>query len=231
MNYLELIKKNPALSIFSIFFIIVFFSLGIWQVYKGNHKSQEEKEFYAYKPSIPYSESLQEWSNVFIQGKFDSSRQILFDNQLLNGKPGYKVYTPFLFSNNRLIMVNRGWVSKADMNNSLPIIDLTSGSKKITGIIYRPEKNITFGDNLITESWPKISQLRDINFYDKQYPELVENFFLHLDANHREVLTFQEIVPFTISSTRHFGYAFQWFVMTIVLAGMYFFTINRNENE
>ena len=231
MNYLELIKKNSALSVFSFFFIIVFFLLGVWQVFKGNLKSQEEKEFYAFKPSIPYSQSLQEWSNVSIEGKFDSSRQILFDNQLLDGKPGYKVYTPFIFSNNQLIMVNRGWLSKANINKLLPILDITSNSKKITGIIYRPEKNITFGDNLITESWPKISQLRDINFYDKQYPEPVENFFLHLDANHREVLTFQEIIPFTISSARHYGYAFQWFVMTIVLAGMYFFTINRNENE
>ena len=47
MNYLELIKKNLALSVFSIFFIIVFFSLGVWQVYKGNLKAQEEKEYYA----------------------------------------------------------------------------------------------------------------------------------------------------------------------------------------
>ena len=231
MNYLELIKKNSALSVFSFFFIIVFFSLGVWQVYKGNLKAQEEKEFYAYKPSIPYSQSLQAWSNVSIEGRFDSSRQILFDNQLLDGKPGYKVYTPFIFSDDRLIMVNRGWLSKADMSQLSPILDVTSKSKTITGIIYRPERNITFGDNLITESWPKISQLRDTNFYSKQYSESVENFFLHLDANHREVLTFQEIVPFTISSTRHFGYAFQWFVMTIVLAAMYFFTINRNENE
>ena len=104
MNYLELIKKNSALSVFSFFFIIVFFSLGIWQAYKGNLKAQEEKEFYAYKPSIPYSQSLQTWSNVSLEGRFDSSRQILFDNQLLDGKPGYKVYTPFIFSDDRLIM-------------------------------------------------------------------------------------------------------------------------------
>ena len=132
MNYLELIKKNSALSVFSFFFIVVFFSLGVWQVYKGNLKSQEEKEFNAFKPSIPYSQSLQEWSNVSIEGRFDSSRQILFDNQLLDGKPGYKVYTPFIFSNNQLIMVNRGWLSKADMNQISPILDVTSNSKKMS---------------------------------------------------------------------------------------------------
>ena len=78
----------------------------------------------------------------------------------MDGKPGYKVYTPFIFSDDRLIMVNRGWLSKADMSQLSPMLDVTSKSKTITGIIYRPERNITFGDSLITESWPKISQLR-----------------------------------------------------------------------
>ena len=195
MNYLELIKKNSALSVFSLLFYNSILLPWIWQVYKGNLKAQEEKEFYAYKPSIPYSQSLQTWSNVSIEGRFDSSRQILFDNQLLDGKPGYKVYTPFIFSDDRLIMVNRGWLSKADMSQLSPMLDVTSKSKTITGIIYRPERNITFGDNLITKSWPKISQLRDTNFYSKQYSESVEDFFLHLDANHREVLNFSRNCP------------------------------------
>jgi cytochrome oxidase assembly protein ShyY1 len=35
------------------------------------------------------------------------------------------------------------------------------------------------------------------------------------------------LTPFVITPIKHYGYALQWFTMSIVLAGMFFYAIKR----
>ena len=100
----ENIKNNKALTIFSAFFILVFVSLGFWQIERAADKSNLIKNFEIQQSSQPQyiSENSAKWSRVFIEGVYDSSKQVLIDNQILNGRVGYKIYTPFYFGKDHI---------------------------------------------------------------------------------------------------------------------------------
>ena len=49
-----------------------------------------------------------------VQGQFDTERQFLLDNIILDGRYGYYVVTPLRLSDdNDVLLVNRGWIEKA----------------------------------------------------------------------------------------------------------------------
>ena len=50
---------------------------------------------------------------------------------------------------------------------------------------------------------------------------------LMLEPGSKFIAEFVPINPFVITPTKHYGYALQWFTMSIVLAGMYVFAITR----
>ena len=224
------VKKHLLLSSFSVFFTIVFCSLGVWQINKGMSKSALENNFNAMVTVKELSLDLPVWSYIYASGRFDFSRQILFDNQLNNSRLGYKVFTPFIDESGTFLIVDRGWIEKDyQFSDLVPSGNITN--TKITGRLYNPQPNITFGSDLITESWPKVSQKRSYEFFNEQYNEEVFKNFIHLDANHPNILSFSYLDPFVISSKRHFGYALTWFSMAIVLIGMFFYFVSTQDEE
>ena len=224
------VKKHLLLSSFSVFFTIVFCSLGVWQINKGMSKSALENNFNAMVTVKELSLDLPVWSYIYASGRFDFTRQILFDNQLNNSRLGYKVFTPFIDESGTFLIVDRGWIEKDyQFSDLVPSGNITN--TKITGRLYNPQPNITFGSDLITESWPKVSQKRSYEIFNEQYDEEVFKNFIHLDANHPNILSFSYLDPFVISSKRHFGYALTWFSMAIVLIGMFFYFVSTQDEE
>jgi cytochrome oxidase assembly protein ShyY1 len=82
-------KFNPGvrISIFFVFFAIVFFSLGLWQIERGQSKTDLLKEFKNNTLQEPnyLTEASKKWDRVFVEGKWDSSQQILIDNVINRG--------------------------------------------------------------------------------------------------------------------------------------------------
>ena len=224
-----MMKSNKLLSIFSLFFVTVFVSLGCWQIYKGKIKQESEADLIIKNQTIYRELKIgDEWSRVSLEGNFDTTRQILFDNQVLRSRPGFRVLTPFTTTEGTLLLVDRGWVEKS-MENNLPIIDISLNSKNlgISGTLFSPQRNIAYGNNLISELWPKVSQIRDMDFFNKQYPEELYPLLLHLDPQYSFVFEYVPLKPFSVSSTKHFSYAFQWFLMGGVLLFMYLYTLRK----
>jgi len=224
------VKKHLLLLSFSIFFTIVFCSLGVWQINKGMAKSTLENNFDTMTTVKEFSLDLPIWSFVYVSGRFDFSRQILFDNQLNNSRLGYKVFTPFIDESGTFLIVDRGWIKKDyQLSDLVPSGNITN--TRITGRLYNPQSNLTFGSDLITKSWPKISQKRSHEFFNEQYNEDVFESFIHLDINNPNILSFSYLNPFVISSKRHFGYALTWFSMAVVLIGMFFYFVSTQDEE
>ena len=98
------LQENKLLTSFSIFFVFVFVFLGIWQIERAANKEGLLQDFNSEQESPPTRLTSQSpnWSRVFVDGVFDSSRQILIDNQIHNGKVGYKIFTPFRFDDNKI---------------------------------------------------------------------------------------------------------------------------------
>ena len=72
-----------------------------------------------------------EWSRVFVDGIFDGSKQILIDNQIHNGKVGYKIFTPFKFDDNQIVLIDRGWIAQGQSRSDLPQIYIAEKKSRI----------------------------------------------------------------------------------------------------
>ena len=103
------IKQNKGLAAFSCIFIIIFTLLGFWQIERGLLKTELINEFNLEQTQPPnkISNSSKAWSRVFIEGLYDPTQQTLIDNQINNGKVGYKIYTPFYYGDDQAIFVDK----------------------------------------------------------------------------------------------------------------------------
>ena len=226
---IEHIKHNKALTAFSCFFIVVFILLGFWQIERAGFKASLIQEFdlEQAKAPKPISSSSLQWSRVYIEGFYDPKQQVLIDNQIKNGKVGYKIYTPFYYEQDQAIFVDRGWISQGKTRNDLPNLNFNATKLRIIGSLIKPEKEVLAGDELLTNEWPLVSQTKSPSIIQEAYEKQFSNMVLILDPGSLFIKEHVALAPFVITPTKHYGYALQWFTMSLVLAGMFIYAIKR----
>ena len=224
------IKKNKALSVFSIFFTVLFIFLGFWQIERAESKALKIKSFdeMQIKAPAPLSDSSFEWSRVFADGIYDSSNQVLIDNQINNGKVGYKVFTPFYYDD-KAIFVDRGWIQRGAKRSDLPEVEFNSNRTRIIGSLLKPEKEVLVGDELLTKTRPIVSQTKLPSIIQKEFNKNFLDMVLVLEPGSNFLEEYIPPRPFVITPTKHYGYALQWFTMSIVLASMFIYAINKDQ--
>ena len=226
---------NPGIkiSVFFIFFAAVFFALGVWQIERGQNKQQVLDAFNAAikaEPSV-LSSTSKKWQRVYVSGSFDESRQILIDNTIFRGRVGFKVFTPFILeSSDKLLLVDRGWIEQESFRENLPSITINSSFAELSGLLVNPELGFVLSEDLISKSWPKISQTQSLDYLVKEYPEELYPFILVAEPTFKDALSYMEVIPTNMPPVKHYGYALQWFTMFLVLCGMYIYFGLKNKN-
>jgi surfeit locus 1 family protein len=225
------IQENKLLTSFSIFFVIVFVFLGVWQIERAAHKEGLLQAFNAEQESPPIRLTSQspDWSRVFVDGIFDSSRQILIDNQIHKGKVGYKIYTPFRFDDNKIVLVDRGWIAQGQSRSDLPQLNILEKKSRIIATVTSPEQGVLAGSELLTNEWPRVSQTKAVEVIASAFKEPILDIVLVLDPGSSQITEFIQIKPFAITPVKHYGYAMQWFTMSIVLLGMFLYALKREK--
>ena len=152
-------KFNPGvrITIFFVFFSVLFFSLGLWQIERGQAKTLLLNEFESntYKPTKQLNKDSKKWDRVFVEGSWIGSQQILIDNTINRGIAGYKVLTPYrLSSTNELVLIDRGWIKRNIDMKDLPNINLMDINEKVSGILESPELVLVLSDELVSVGWP-----------------------------------------------------------------------------
>jgi surfeit locus 1 family protein len=225
------IQENKLLTSFSIFFVIIFVFLGVWQVERAAHKEGLLQAFNAEQESPPIRLTSQspDWSRVFVDGIFDSSRQILIDNQIHKGKVGYKIFTPFRFDDNKIVLVDRGWIAQGQSRSDLPQLNILEKKSRIIATVTSPEQGVLAGSELLTNEWPRVSQTKAVEVIASAFKEPILDIVLVLDPGSSQITEFIQIKPFAITPVKHYGYAMQWFTMSIVLLGMFLYALKREK--
>ncbi|MFL2709558.1 MAG: SURF1 family protein [SAR86 cluster bacterium] len=219
-------RFNPGIriTIFFIFFALLFFSLGVWQIERGQSKMKILNEFEENLKKMPeyLNEQSGKWDRVYVEGKWDNSEQILIDNSVNRGVAGYKVLTPFRINEtNKIILIDRGWIKQNKYRNELPNIEITTLNETVSGILELPELGLVLSDDLVSKEWPKISQSKNLEVLSKEYDESIYPFILLADPILKNSLEYIKIVPTNMTPIKHYGYSAQWFLMFIVLCFMY----------
>jgi surfeit locus 1 family protein len=225
------IQENKLLASFSIFFVIVFMFLGVWQIERAAHKEGLLQAFNSEQESPPIRLTSQspDWSRVFVDGIFDSSRQILIDNQIHKGKVGYKIFTPFRFDDNKIVLVDRGWIAQGQSRSDLPQLDILEKKSRIIATVTSPEQGVLAGSELLTDEWPRVSQTKAVELIASAFKEPILDIVLVLDPGSSQITEFIQIKPFAITPVKHYGYAMQWFTMSIVLLGMFLYALKKEK--
>jgi surfeit locus 1 family protein len=225
------LQENKLLTSFSIFFVFVFVFLGIWQIERAANKEGLLQDFNSEQESPPTRLTSQSpnWSRVFVDGVFDSSRQILIDNQVHNGKVGYKIFTPFRFDDNKIVLVDRGWIGQGQSRSDLPQLNILEKKSRIIATVTSPEQGVLAGSELLTNEWPRVSQSKAVEVIALAFNEPILDIVLVLDPGSSQITEFIQIKPFAITPVKHYGYAMQWFTMSIVLLGMFLYALKREK--
>ena len=82
-------------------------------------------------------------------------------------------------------------------------------------------------DRLLTNEWPLVSQTKSPSVIQEAYEKQFSNMVLILDPGSLFMKEHVALAPFVITPTKHYGYALQWFTMSLVLAGMFIYAIKR----
>ena len=205
--------------------------LGVWQIERAAHKEGLLQAFNSEQESPPIRLTSQspDWSRVFVDGVFDSSRQILIDNQIHNGKVGYKIFTPFRFDDNKIVLVDRGWIGQGQSRSDLPQLNILEKKSRIIATVTSPEQGVLAGSELLTNEWPRVSQSKAVEVIASAFNEPILDIVLVLDPGSSQITEFIQIKPFAITPVKHYGYAMQWFTMSIVLLGMFLYALKREK--
>ena len=230
-------NKQPfwLIQIAAFALIILFISLGLWQIERGNFK-RELKET---ADNISVTDALYlpindptKWRNKHIKfyGHYWPERQFLLDNQVRDQLPGYNVLTPFFVEKYKSwVLVDRGWIAQEDGRAQLPIVDVSNADRTITGQIYVPyQAAFTLGDIAEGEDsgWPRRIQFVDyIQLADRLGVEL-QAFTVRLDPRQpsgyrRDWLNVQ------LPAAKHYAYAFQWFALAVAVVMLWWVYVLR----
>jgi cytochrome oxidase assembly protein ShyY1 len=93
-----------------------------------------------------------------------------------------------------------------------------------------PELGFVLSDELVTDTWPKVSQTKNVTVLLKEYNQKFLPFVLVADPTLRNSLEYVRITPSTMMPIKHYGYSAQWFTMWLAICLMYLW-IGFKKNE
>ena len=212
--------KKISFSIFVFFSIILFCSLGTWQIHRLQWKLDliNEINYGLNSKSVPYSKTnIINYQKVKFSGTFDFGKQIYLYSLNSNGKPGYDIITPIKINSNEILLVNRGWISN-DLKNNKNINKMKS--KSFEGIVKKISKPNPFKpeNDIKNNVWYslKLEDLQNFTGYK------LTNFVLYLQNSQNNLVEKKTISPDLPNN--HLKYAITWYsvALSILLYFLYF---------
>ena len=215
-------KHKFLFSVFVIFFILVFISLGSWQIIRLNWKNNLilEIETSLKNPPVELSElNLSNYLKIKTSGSIDFEKQIYLYNLNESGTPGFEVINPLIIDSKNYL-INRGWIP-FEKKDSEEIYDFDE-SNIIGTLKSQGRKNIFKPDNDIEENyWFSLDRDDILEFTGKKF----SNYIIYLDGN------YQSPKPKKITaniSNNHKKYAITWFSLAISILLLYLYFRRKN---
>jgi|TARA_B110001452_G_scaffold134146_1_gene111575 surfeit locus 1 family protein len=218
------LKKLFLFNIFVALFIILFCSLGTWQLYRLQWKQDLISEISSGLQSSPikYSKKINKnYQRVVLNGVYNFKNQIYLYSLNEKGQPGFDVITPFITLEEDNVLINRGWIKK-EQKNSLEINLIKTN--KIKGLLKKnTKKNIFKPDNDIKANiWFSINLIDIKKLTGKNFT----NFIVYLEDSKINTPSPKKIsidVP-----NNHLKYAITWYSISISIL-FYFLYFRRQQ--
>ena len=221
--------KNPLVQryvpyVAALFFVVLFVSLGRWQL---DRAAQKEELLAQFGDDAPYAHpadftTLEDFDRIESFGRYEPDRQILIDNIPLEGQLGYYVITPFRPStNDPLLLVNRGWVPKRGPGGGLPDLDVNREFHTVQGLVgHLPRVAIRPGEAIAERGpWPRVALYPTLDEVAAELGEPVLPVVLLLSPQAEGGFR-RRWEPDISGPLTNYSYAAQWFAMAAAVIAL-----------
>jgi surfeit locus 1 family protein len=216
----------------ALFFVGLGCSLGAWQLGRAQTKLNWQAEI-AQKSAMPVLDGAflggaQDSSQnrvgllhrpILIEGEWLAQHTVYLDNRQMNARPGFYVLTPFkLKATGAVVMVQRGWVGRDFTDRTrLPQVQSPDGTVRVNGLMaLPPSKLYALGE----EGQGVIRQNLDLQKFSSETGLPLLEISLVQQGPASEGLL-REWPQAATGVEKHYGYAFQWFGLALLIALLY----------
>lgn len=211
-------------------------ALGLWQYGRGQEKSvlAQRMAHLAQEPPISLSEREFDARDVRLRpvearGVYEPKYMVLLDNRVWRGTAGYHVVMPLrLGTGERYVLVNRGWVAAGADRTRLPQVDTPRGTQLVRGRAVVPSARFLELSSEVAEG--RVWQNLTLERYRESMPIAIQPFVIQQEsAGAPEDGLMREWPLPDAGVDKHYGYAFQWFALSVVILAFYLIThVRRN---
>lgn len=224
-------QPSRAATLATLLLLPVLLALGFWQLDRARQKAELQAAFAARseQPPMPLAEvdvadPASRYRRVVASGHYDGAHQVLLDNQVRAGQPGYHVLTPLRLADGGAILVNRGWIALGESRQALPDLATPTETVRVSGWLGQPANpGLRLGDGAGgAPHWPRVApyvdyeRLAAILGYSLR-PSLI---LLEPEAPGGYRRDWQPRFG-GFGPERHRGYAVQWFALAATLVILY----------
>jgi len=221
-------RPSGAATLVLFLLACLFASLGNWQHKRAVEKLAIEQQHQNAPPLLLETALARNsrFSTINARGHYDASRHILLDNQIWQGRAGVYVFTPFYTNGGTTILVNRGWLPISPDRKALPGIPTPNDEVVLNGILNTPPvpgRLLGSADRLRRGQWPQLVTYLNLADISATLGTPLENWVVQLSKTEPGGFDGREWQPVYLSSSRHQGYAFQWFALLAACVVMWVF--------
>ena len=215
-------KNKLSFSIFVYFFILVFLSLGTWQIVRLNWKLELINSIEKSLKSDPVEfngNNPINFKKIKFEGILDNSKIIYLYSLNENGEPGFDIVNPVSI-NNKSYLINRGWIPFEKKDT--PEINIFDQNNIIGTLRIQGRKNIFKPDNDVSKNyWFSLDREDIFTFTGKNFSK----YIIYLDGNYQ----FPRPKKITANiSNNHKKYAMTWFSLAISILLLYLYFRKKN---
>jgi len=222
------VRLVPALAALAV--IVATASLGNWQMRRAAEKQALQTQREAALSDAPIrlgSASLDasalDGRRVVGEGTFDDSRTVFLDNRTRGGVAGFHVVTPLRLDPSAThVLVLRGWIAR-DMadRTRLPPLRTPAGPVRVEGLAMATlPQPMLLGADAAPAQGERIWQHLTLQRYREWSSLAVLPVIVRQTSGLDDGLVREWAQPGS-DVDKHRGYAFQWFAMTAVTAGLW----------
>lgn len=214
--------------------LALFFSLGRWQLDRAEEKRSLVGAFERGGERLQELPSglspVDRYQRLRAHGRFDPARQFLLDNMTYDGQAGFRVLTPLLLEDGRVLVVDRGFVPGSGDRSRLPDVAVQDSPREVVGRADTlPRPGIELAAPPAT-GWPRIVSFPRIEEIGAALGQPVFPQVLLLEPDQPDGFV-REWAPATMGPDRHVGYAVQWFGFAVVTCILWVLLSFRTEES
>lgn len=210
------------LWVFTLFFMPILLSLGVWQLDRAEQKRQLEAQVEHQRQQAPVplgdlpDAIAPPWQSLLLTGKFDPERVWLLDNRTRNGQAGVEVLQLFEDQPSGLsLVINRGWLAWPDRRQLPPVPTPASTLQLQAEVLPDPGPGFRLRGSAAS-GWPRMIIRVEPPILAEQAGVELQPWIARLQPGSPAALRL-EWPALGMSATKHTGYAVQWFALAVAL--------------